>query len=902
MFWATGLGKGQKLDDVVLTPDGFTKVRDVSLGDTLYDQDGDETSVVGIYPQPELPEWKVTFNDGTEIYTTPQHEWTVRTKYHAYRARQDGRPRWRTLETQEMAEDESKWQVPKVDTVEHSEADLPVDPYIYGVLLAEGTVSDYSTVFVSGDSEIVTEMQSRLPEGFEIRSRKAKYTYSIVGGYHNRLRSVGLYDTISYRKKIDSRYIYASPSQRLDLLRGLMDGDGTVSSEGVGHFSSSSRKLADGVCQLVRSFGGRTRVRKNASSLNGKRMADRFRVRVNLDVNPFFLPRKAAAYNTDVKQGKSIIIRSVEPTGRMIKTRCFEVDSAQSTYLTRDYKVTHNSSGCLMHLPLRFEEMVEEHGMLFLCHRRKILFQSFAKFKRAYPSLWVGIEMGELTAQGDEDVVFASVESVGREYQTRIEKYSHRKFGIVVCDEGHHVTRDGTWDRILNYFGVGSDPSSHYTIDVGGKKRKPLSLFLTATPNRADDQTLAPFVDEVAHEMSIEDGVRAGWLTDIKSERANPGKDFNNEQDELNFLVKTYKKYLTDEKTLAFCRTVEQSKRFATHINEHGIARAAHIDAETPKEDRKRIWTQFENGDVDVLTNVLVATEGVDVPTITAILDNAPTESKPLAIQKIGRGLRPHPDAKVDSYDTPEERREAIRQSPKPYLWYVATFNPHKHGLDITAQITEREGEMPDPEGRLLIEEVVDVLEEFETEMGEYDLATMDTISEVEVTLSSVNIWTRTIENDDLKALTRLKWIVGEDSASIWMERNPFANTSRYSSAPVAIDIIEDENGIKARYMAGGWNGSYAAGIKVHEQEVNADDLDEAITKVDRWLKSKDSDMYHRLQRSGSLPASDQQKQYLKRKKVPFKEPISEETAELLIVNEKIKQRRESANKKVNDG
>jgi len=81
------------------------------------------------------------------------------------------------------------------------------------------------------------------------------------------------------------------------------------------------------------------------------------------------------------------------------------------------------SSGVMMHLPMRFPHHVLDHGMIFLAHRRKILMQAYNDFKEAYPNLWVGLEMGEREATGMEDVIFASVESLGREYQMRITKY-----------------------------------------------------------------------------------------------------------------------------------------------------------------------------------------------------------------------------------------------------------------------------------------------------------------------------------------------------------------------------------------------------------------------------------------------------------------------------------------------
>lgn len=893
VFLATGLGKGGKLDDIVLTPDGWAKYGDLELGDTVYDQDGQPTKVVGIYPQPELPEWKVTFNDGTEIYTTPQHEWTVRAKWDAYRARKDGRPRWRTLETQQMEGDESKWQVPNVNGVQHPKRDLPIDPYILGVLLAEGSVGYSQCSFTTGDPEIADEVERRLPEGYRMGDRSRPITYSIVGGFHNLLKEVGLYGKVSYDKEIDERYLYASPEQRLDLLRGLMDGDGTVSKEGVGHFSSASKKLAKGVCQLARSFGARTRVRKNKSSLYGKEMAPRYRVRVNLDVVPFLLKRKAQKYNTECAQGKSLIIRSTEPTGRTIKTRCIEVDSPHSTYVTRNYKVTHNSSGVMLHLPQRFPEHVRKHGFLFLAHRRKILFQAYEKFKAAYPNLWVGLEMGEHEAVGMEDAIFMSVDSVGREYQMRIQKYKNRDFGVIVADEGHHVTKESTWDRIMNYFGVGSNPSER-RIEVGGSMAKPLSVFLTATPNRADEHSLAPFVDVVAAKMSIIDGIKGGWLTDIKAHQAYPkGESRIPEGQEIAYLVKTFEEYLEGHRTLVFARNVDESESLAYHLNEHDIARAAHIDHLTPDEERQRIYKGFEDQDgrIDALCNRLVLTEGYDNRWITAILDNAPTDRKPLHIQKIGRGLRPHPSANVDAYDTAEERRAAIRASTKPYLTYVSTFDPTKHGLDVAAELIGLDQPI-DAEGSLIVEEVVDVVEEFEADLEEIPLEDYGSISELEVALRGANLFTQTVNNDEVKALTDLCWVNRGDSMHLFLPENPFANGT-YSTAPTVVTFRKTPNGIERETVTGGWNGTRPLSKRRYETQVDAPTLNKAVRQFDSQLRRRDSEIYKRVTRGGSQPASDRMKTYLDNKGVSYTGMLSEEAALLMIADCKIKQWRD---------
>jgi hypothetical protein len=288
-------------------------------------------------------------------------------------------------------------------------------------------------------------------------------------------------------------------------------------------------------------------------------------------------------------------------------------------------------------------------------------------------------------------------------------------------------------------------------------------------------------------------------------------------------------------------------------------------------------------------------TEGYDNPAITAILDNAPTDRKALHIQKLGRGLRPHPTAQVDKYDTAQERKAAIKASEKPYLTYITTFDPTKHTLDVVAVLTETEEN--DEEVSIICSEVVDVLEEYEVDDEDFEISRAEDVRSINVKLQSANVFTQTIENPELQALTKLNWVVEGQSAAIRMDRTPFANTSTYRKAPCVVEFEPSGEGtFEMRIMSGGWNGSVPAKVKKHVTEVEAEDLHECIRRMDATVRSRDESLYHSLKRGSSEPASREQKDYLDRKDVAYSEPLSDETAQILINREKIKQRRQSAN------
>ena len=532
----------------------------------------------------------------------------------------------------------------------------------------------------------------------------------------------------------------------------------------------------------------------------------------------------------------------------------------------------------------------DEGGVLFLSHRIEIIRQAYRTFEDAYGhDHWIGLEQGPSEATGYEDFIFASVDSVGRMVSDRIHKYADRKFGLIIADEGHHVTRNSTWDRILNYFGVGSDEQMHYSLRGG--RIDPVSVFLTATPERNDGQPLTPFLDAVAYDYKIRDAIRDGWLTDIRAYKAfeEAGKwEKMDDQEQVDFLIRTWKEYAQPKQTLCFAGSVDQSALLARTLNAEGITTAGHVDAETDADERERIIHQYREGQINFLTNRLVYTEGFDHRGIQCILDNGPTESEPLHIQKVGRGLRPHPAADVDACDTAEERKAAIAASPKPFLLYVSTFDPTVHSLDVEATIMGT-GEPFDAEGSLLVEEVVDVIEEEEAG-GDGRPAPKDvsSMSELEVALNEVDIWDRTIRNDALKAATDLRWVLrSETDAGLWLPENPAQESAR-DDTEAMLHVVEDEEtgGVKVHHIrAGGWVPELGHPVKAKVQgTARFDSLAEATRKIDQWLRGRHPDLYARLLRDGTgRPATSEQKRYMKNHGIPFGEGIKSDAAQLLI-------------------
>ena len=166
----------------------------------------------------------------------------------------------------------------------------------------------------------------------------------------NILIQLGMFGSKAVDKYVPDLYMYSSIEDRLELLRGLMDTDGTISEQGGAAFCTVSKKLADCVVELVKSLGGRAvlasrdRVGKvsrfNGRNITSNHIAYEFSISMPNEYNPFFLPRKANRFKDGYMHGVGIV--SIESVGEK-EVQCLLVDNESHLYLTDNYIVTHNT-------------------------------------------------------------------------------------------------------------------------------------------------------------------------------------------------------------------------------------------------------------------------------------------------------------------------------------------------------------------------------------------------------------------------------------------------------------------------------------------------------------------------------------------------------------------------------
>jgi superfamily II DNA or RNA helicase len=184
---------------------------------------------------------------------------------------------------------------------------------------------------------------------------------------------------------------------------------------------------------------------------------------------------------------------------------------------------------------------------------------------------------------------------------------------------------------------------------------------LTATPCRANGEGLEKSFDDLVCGVQVKFLEEQGYLVPAKP-IINPlppeyfancrvtGGDYNErdlanimDRDEMTQdLVDNYIQHAKGLRNCVFAVNVEHSQKIVAAYTRAGFP-ARHVDGTTPANERKAIFKQFERGEILILSNVGIATEGTDIPAIECVQAARPTKSLSLFLQMTGRGSRPAP-------------------------------------------------------------------------------------------------------------------------------------------------------------------------------------------------------------------------------------------------------------------
>ncbi|MBS2031498.1 MAG: DEAD/DEAH box helicase [Deltaproteobacteria bacterium] len=273
---------------------------------------------------------------------------------------------------------------------------------------------------------------------------------------------------------------------------------------------------------------------------------------------------------------------------------------------------------------------------LFLAHRIELIEQTSRKLTD------LGIEHGIIKAGIDPArerpealVQVAAIATLDRR------RDSLREFQVVIVDEAHHAKAD-SWSRVIE-----------------ATKYKAL-LGLTATPYRTDGRALGDLFDALIQVSSLAELVEQGHLVEPRvfgrdepdlSSVKKVGNDYNqgdlgrvmDQPVLIDGIVREWKKLAVGRTTVVFATTKEHSRHIVEAFQREGV-RAGHVDGDMPESQRAAVLGRLASGELEVVSNCQILTEGWDLPRCSAVVLARPTQSRSLWKQMCGRALRPCPE------------------------------------------------------------------------------------------------------------------------------------------------------------------------------------------------------------------------------------------------------------------
>lgn len=453
-------GTGKRLpndvDIPVYTPDNslfWKKNGELKEGDYVYNVDGKPVRVLGTYNKDVSQVYIVKFRDGRTIKCDGEHLWTYRG------TGGNSKNNWKTATTKEIMEKglysvkkngikRYKYAIPVADAIYRDALNLPVHPYVLGAFLGNGCLTLNSLSFSSNDKETV-ELIANLINAEFIKKSKSSYTWNFykenpIKRKNTTIKTKEVFGELSdsimkyaNEKYIPELYKNASIEQRWELVRGLMDTDGSIlnNSRKRISYSTSSKILANDFIEVLNSLGYMATISEN----NRKNKNTEYIVYIkanDCDKHKFFnLTRKKDIAMTPskkerVKDFSHCTIESITPTNEYVPMTCIKVEDPRHLYLAgKNYIVTHNT------------ELVKTLADKYFGDERAMKRFDMGEFKSINSiSRLIGANPGE----GDAD-------DRGGELT---EWAKHNPYSIILFDEAEKA-HSQVWDLMLSLFDDG---------------------------------------------------------------------------------------------------------------------------------------------------------------------------------------------------------------------------------------------------------------------------------------------------------------------------------------------------------------------------------------------------------------------------------------------------------------
>lgn len=379
-----GVGKAVKMDANLLGPDGYFKMRDAKVGMEVFGEDGELHRITGVFPQGVMPIYRVTFADHSFVECTANHLWTIRDgSYPKYvRKNKPKVDRWITrdlswimdkplrlnegkLDKKGHSRSQRRFAIPVTQPVKfESKENLAIHPYLLGQIISDGNTTHGNIDLSIYEQDVKAKVEKILKEHYQCELVSSSYTSSDSGDYRvsgiirgkNVLRSLiqnlGITKTAPY-KFIPKQYLFSSVENRIKLLQGLFDGDGSIMDKKY-TYSTVSKKLYEDMTFLIESLGGYVYRKEGKPAWyikNGERYYTgqkcwEFLFKLPDSIKPFSSKKHEKRYDDGTKFDTSVLYRYIDKIEYIkdAECQCITVDNPSGLFLMDNFTVTHNSS------------------------------------------------------------------------------------------------------------------------------------------------------------------------------------------------------------------------------------------------------------------------------------------------------------------------------------------------------------------------------------------------------------------------------------------------------------------------------------------------------------------------------------------------------------------------------
>ena len=325
------VGKALDIETPILTDNGFVLLKNLSVGDTIYGPDGKKTKITFITNvMNNRPCYLVTFSNGDTIVADEEHLWEINSA--------DWRTGSRTLTTKEIIPFLSHTNRPYIkftEAIQFDKSDLIVDPYLFGVWIGDGNSADGRITCHIDDLEYYKTK-------FDIKNtyydkRNLNVSYNNISGLTTKLKTLGVINN----KHIPEKYMFSSIEQRLELVRGLMDTDGSVRKHNGGcEFYQKNESLIDQIRYILSSLGIKST--KISKIVNGRIY---YSINFTTNLSVFNLPRKKTLqYCKSHPKNNRLYFDSINSVDS-VPVRCLQVDNEDHLFLAGNTLIpTHNTT------------------------------------------------------------------------------------------------------------------------------------------------------------------------------------------------------------------------------------------------------------------------------------------------------------------------------------------------------------------------------------------------------------------------------------------------------------------------------------------------------------------------------------------------------------------------------